>query len=181
MPRLNNAQRNNAIGRLEAGMSRSEVARFFHVSPSTISRLWTRYQQQETTRDLPRSGRPCATTTAQDRYIRLRHLHQRMTTATSTASTIPGLGTISDQTVRNRLRDAGLRPRRPVRRIVLTRHHRQVRLQWCRQHRMWSQERWRNVWFSVWSYGHIIGKIQIFDEAGNGTACSSILCQPLQR
>ncbi|CAM1300431.1 Uncharacterised protein r2_g1038 [Pycnogonum litorale] len=90
MPRLN-----NAIGRLEAGMSRSEVARFFHVSPSTISRLWTRYQQQETTRDLPRSGRPRATTTAQDRYIRLRHLRQRMTTATSTASTIPGLGTIS--------------------------------------------------------------------------------------
>ncbi|CAM1319485.1 Uncharacterised protein r2_g2783 [Pycnogonum litorale] len=113
MPRLNNAQRNNAIGRLEAGMSRSEVARFFHVSPSTISRLWTRYQQQETTRDFPRSGRPRATTTAQDRYIRLRHLRQRMTTATSTASTIPGLGTISDQTVRNRQRDAGLRPRRP--------------------------------------------------------------------
>ncbi|CAM1312008.1 Uncharacterised protein r2_g2235 [Pycnogonum litorale] len=113
MPRLNNAQRNNVIGRLEAGTSRSEVARFFHVSPSTISRLGTRYQQQETTRDLPRSGRPRATTTAQDRYIRLRHLRQRMTTATSTASTIPGLGTISDQTVRNRLRDAGLRPRRP--------------------------------------------------------------------
>ncbi|CAM1310423.1 Uncharacterised protein r2_g2073 [Pycnogonum litorale] len=132
MPRLNNAQRNNAIGRLEAGMSRSEVTRFFHVSPSTISRLWTRYQQPETTRDLPRSGRPRSTTTAQDRYIRLRHLRQRMTTATSTASTIPGLGTISDQTVRNRLRDAGLRARRPVRRIVLTRHHRQVRFQWCR-------------------------------------------------
>jgi hypothetical protein len=36
--------------------------------------------------------------------IRLRHLRDRFTTATSTAAAIPGQRRISDQTVRNRLR-----------------------------------------------------------------------------
>ncbi|XP_067664519.1 uncharacterized protein [Haliotis asinina] len=106
MPRLNEAQRNDAIGRLEAGETRSDVAMFFNVPPSTISRLWERYQQHGSTRDLPRSGRPRVTTAAQDRYIRLQHLSQRTTTAASTASTIPGHRRISDQTMRNRERFA---------------------------------------------------------------------------
>jgi transposase len=81
MPRLNGAQRNNAIGRLEAGESQTAVARIFNVSQ--------RYQQNGSTRDLPRSGRPRVTTAAQDRYIRLRHLRERFATAMSTSSTIP--------------------------------------------------------------------------------------------
>lgn len=148
MPRLNEAQRNNAIGRLEAGESQAAVATILNVSQSTISRLWDKYRQHGATRDLPRSGRPRVTTPAQDRYIRLRHLRERFTTATSTASAIPGRHRISDQTVRNRLRDAGIRARRPVRGVVLNRQHRRNRLQWAQTHRVWPQQRWRTVWFS---------------------------------
>lgn len=111
MPRLTEAQRNNAIGRLEAGESQTAVATTFNVSQSTISRLWNRYRQHGSTCDLPRSGRPRVTTATQDRYIRVRHLRDRFTTATFTASSIPGRRRISDQTVRNRLRDAGIRAR----------------------------------------------------------------------
>ena len=39
MPRLNEAQTNNAIGRLEAGETQTEVAMTFNVSKSTTSRL----------------------------------------------------------------------------------------------------------------------------------------------
>jgi hypothetical protein len=53
------------------------------------------------TPDRVRSGRPRVTTPAQDRHIRLRHLRDRFTTATSTAAAIPGQRRISDQTVRN--------------------------------------------------------------------------------
>jgi hypothetical protein len=60
---------------------------------------------------------------AQDHHIRLRHLRDRFTTATSTAAAIPGRRRISDQTVRNRLREAGTRARRPVKAVVLTRGH----------------------------------------------------------
>jgi hypothetical protein len=101
-----------------------------YVSQSIISRLGDRYQQNGSTRDLPRSGRPRVITAAHDRYIRLRHLRERFTTATSTASTIPGVRRISDQTVSNRLRCVGIRARRPVRAFVLNQQHRQNRLQW---------------------------------------------------
>ena len=69
MPRLNEENRNRAIGRLEAGESQSSVARRLNVRQSTISRLWHRYTQHNSTRDCPRSGRPRVTTPAQDRYI----------------------------------------------------------------------------------------------------------------
>jgi hypothetical protein len=87
------------------------------------------------------------TTPAQNRHIRLRHLRNRFTTATSNAAAIPGPRRISHQTVRNRIREAGIRARRPVKAVVLTRRHRQVRLQWVRTHRVWPQQRWRTVWF----------------------------------
>ena len=121
MPRLNEDQRNNAIGRLQAGETQTHVSRVLNVSQSNISRLWDRYQQQGSTHDRRRSGRPRVTTPAQDRHIRLRHLRHRFTTATSTAAAIPGQRRISDQTVRNRLREAGIRARRPVKAVVLTR------------------------------------------------------------
>jgi transposase len=129
MPGLSEDQHNNAISQLQAGETQTHVSRVLNVSQSNISRLWDRYQQQGSTHDRPRSGRPRVTTPAQDRHIRLRHLWDRFTTATSTAAAIPGQRRISDQTVRNRLREAGIRARRPVKAVVLIRRHRQVRLQ----------------------------------------------------
>ena len=64
------------------------------------------YQQQGPTPDRPRSRRPRVTTPVQDRHFRLRHFRDRLTTAISTAAAIPGQRRISDQTVRNRLREA---------------------------------------------------------------------------
>ena len=78
-----------------------------NVSHSTIYRLWNRYRQQGSIRDPTRSGRPIVTTAAQDLHIRLYHLRERCTTASFTASAIPGELKISDQTIRNRLRDTG--------------------------------------------------------------------------
>jgi transposase len=147
MPRLSEDQRNNAIGRLQAGEIQTHVSRVLNVSQSNISRLWDRYQQQGSTHDRPRSGRPRVTTPAQNRHIRLRHLRDRLTTATSTAAAIPGQRRISHQTVRNRLLEAGIRTRRPVKAVVLTRRHRQVRLQWVRTHRVWSHQHWSTLWF----------------------------------
>jgi transposase len=113
MQRLNEDQRNNTIGRLQTGETQTHVSRVLNVSQSNISRLWDRYQQQGSTHDRPRSGRPRVTTSAQER-----HLRDRFTTATSTAAAIPGQRRISDQTVRNRLREAGIRARRPVKAVV---------------------------------------------------------------
>lgn len=148
MPRLNEENRNRAIGRLEAGESQSSVARRLNVRQSTISRLWHRYTQHNSTRDRPRSGRPRVTTPAQDRYIRVLHLRNRAVTATYTADHVPGLRRVSPQTIRNRLREHGIRPMRPHTGPVLHPHHRRARLQWCRNVRAWNLLNWRRIWFS---------------------------------
>jgi transposase len=101
MPRLSEDQRNNAIGRLHAGETKTHVSRVLNVSQSNISRLWDRYQQQGSTHDRPWSGRPRVTTPAQDRHIRLRHLRDRFTTATSTAAAIPGQRRVKADTVKS--------------------------------------------------------------------------------
>ena len=75
MPRLNVAERNNAIGRLEAGQSQISVATALNVSQTTISRIldtFIIYRQRGSERDRPRSDRPRGTTASQDRYIYLR-------------------------------------------------------------------------------------------------------------
>ncbi|XP_070195944.1 uncharacterized protein [Littorina saxatilis] len=49
--------------------------------------------------------------------------------------------------------EAGLRARRPHRGAVLTRRHRQNRVQWGNQHLRWTvRNHWRHVWFSDESY-----------------------------
>ena len=148
MPRLIAADRNIAIGRLEAGESQSSVARNFNVHHTTISRLWRRYNQLGTTRDRPRSGRPRVTNAAQDRYIRVFHLRYRTVPATHTAGNVPGLRRISAQTIRNRLREHGIRPRRPLVGCILRRHHRQARVRWCRNVQRWNWRHWQRIWFS---------------------------------
>ena len=71
MPKLSDAQRNNAFGHLEAGETQQAVARHLGVSRQTMASLWTRYNDTQNASVSPRSGRPRITTSAQDRYIRM--------------------------------------------------------------------------------------------------------------
>ncbi|GFU00406.1 HTH_Tnp_Tc3_2 domain-containing protein [Trichonephila clavipes] len=54
----------------------------------------------------------------------------------------------SRETIRRRLTEVGLRSRRPLRRLPLTPHHRQCRLDFCRPQATWSVTDWRRVIFS---------------------------------
>ncbi|GFX72746.1 transposable element Tcb2 transposase [Trichonephila clavipes] len=54
----------------------------------------------------------------------------------------------SRETIRRRLTEVDLRSRRPLRRLTLTPHHRQCRLDFCRPRATWSVTDWRRVIFS---------------------------------
>ncbi|GFU21258.1 transposable element Tcb2 transposase [Trichonephila clavipes] len=54
----------------------------------------------------------------------------------------------SRKTVARRLRGGGLYARRPVGCVPLTKQHRTVRLQWCREHCNWTEQDWACVLFS---------------------------------
>ncbi|XP_067679681.1 uncharacterized protein [Haliotis asinina] len=138
--------RNIAIGRLQAVESQSSVARRLNVSQSSISRLFTRFNQTGSTNDRRRSGRPRLTTPAQDSFIRVLHLRDRTSTGEGTAARIPELRRISGgQTVRNRLREHGLRARRPYVGNVLRGVHLVNRLRWCNNVMRWDLRNWRRV------------------------------------
>ena len=136
------------IGRLQAGQSKNEVARTMNVNQSTISRLWNRFQHTGSSNDPPRSGRPRIATPGQDRFIRVFHLRNRIASASTTAVGIPGLRRIISQTVRNRLRQHGIRPRRPYFGAVLTPLHRCERVRWCNRLRGWTFRNWHRNWLS---------------------------------
>ena len=120
MPRLNNDERNQTIGMLNAGMSATVVSRHFGC---------TRKDYRAFTETIPchrnRSGRPRVTTAADDRYIVLQHLRNRRLTAAATGRQYG----IHPQTVRNRLRQnvQPIRSYRPYFCQILTRRHRTAR------------------------------------------------------
>ena len=55
---------------------------------------------------------------------------------------------MSAQTVRNRLRENGLRARCHYFGAVLRRRHRLARVRWCNRVRSWVLQNWKRVWFS---------------------------------
>ncbi len=150
MPRLSEAERMRAIGMVDAGQNYSAVARFFNCSQPTIRNLIQRYQQTGSANDRPRPGAERVTTPAQDRYIVLSHLRDRLRTASRTAREIPGRHNprISSDTVLHRLRAHNLRARRPVRGNLLTPIRRRNRHTWCQRHRRCTQRQWNGVLFS---------------------------------
>ena len=62
--------------------------------------------------------------------------------ARETTSNAPGLRRISAQTVRNDLRENGLRVRRPYFGAVLRRQHRIARVRWCNRVSGWNLQNW---------------------------------------
>ena len=154
MPRLNEAQRNQAVAMIRAGVSQNEVSRRFGVHRNTISALWGRYQQSRNTRDRARSGHLRVTSLRQDTYIRVTHLRNRLQTAALTARSIPGLRNISPRTVRNRLPERNIHPRRPAIRPVLQRRQRVARLAGCRAHLRLTRRDWARILFSDESRSH---------------------------
>lgn len=150
MPRLSQAERDRAIGMVQAGRSSRAVARVFGVHCCTITRLVERYNTTGLSNDRPRTGRPRVTTAAQDRYNRLAHLRDRFRPATRTAAETIGTHhrPVSARTIRNRLRADNIRPRRPYVGSVLTPRHRRARVEWCNAHHRWTLQRWSQVVFS---------------------------------
>ncbi|GFV91262.1 uncharacterized protein TNCV_897811 [Trichonephila clavipes] len=59
----------HAVGRIQAGQSITDVALFFGIHHSVISRLSKQFQTTQTVVLRPLGGRPKVTTPAEDRYI----------------------------------------------------------------------------------------------------------------
>ncbi|GFT46441.1 transposable element Tcb2 transposase [Trichonephila clavipes] len=70
------------IGRLESGQTQRSVTDAVGVARSVVARLWNRFQETGNVRRRPGAGRPCATTSTDDRYIQLTARRNRSGNAT---------------------------------------------------------------------------------------------------
>ena len=121
------------------------------MSMSTINCSYQHLRQTGMTNET-KKWTPCVTSRRQDRYMCLTHLCNRFWTAIEMALVMPGThnNRIRPITVRNRLREFGLRPRWPHVGMQLTPQRRQFRLNWLTQHRpnLFPLHLWRNIMFS---------------------------------
>ena len=177
MPRLSSEERAQVLAMLECGRTQEQVSRRFNVSRSTIVRIIRRKRTTGTHADRPRSGRPRVTSIRQDNYIRQRHLRNRFVTAESTSRVLVGNRghPISRFTVKRRLRDRGIKCHRPYRGVILTRRHRQQRLQWARNQR---GQNWQRVVFSDESRFNVSnadGRIRVYRRRYERSANNCVL------
>ena len=176
--RMTDAVKWQIIGFHRAGLSFKEIARRIGRHYSTVSRLVRKHEQTNDVRNRRPSGRPRKTSERDDR--RLLRLVRRHPHASS--STLKRLWLrhqpLSYQTIRNRLRAAGLKSRRVIKRPRLTDNHKRTRLAWCRQRQGWNLRSWRRVHWSDESrflLHAVDGRIRVWRRPGTAYAARNIM------
>jgi transposase len=146
--RISEAQRWQIIGIHTTGMSFKAIGRQMDYHYTVVSRMVRKHTQTNNVKDLTWSGRPRVTSDRDDRA--LQRLVTRMPFATSPVLKQHWLlnRRLSTGTVRNRLKSAGLKSRRVIKRPLLADRHRRTRLGWCLVRRGWNLRTWRKIHWS---------------------------------
>ncbi|GFY02481.1 transposable element Tcb2 transposase [Trichonephila clavipes] len=104
-----------AVGSIETGQSIPDVALFFGVHHSVISRLWKQFRTTQTVVRRPVGGRPRVTDPAEDRFIAIVSKQNHRVTSTRVTSMVTAFigKAISAATVCRKLHMNGLYARVP--------------------------------------------------------------------
>jgi hypothetical protein len=146
--RISEAQRWQIIGMHTTGMSFKAIGRQMGYHYTVVSRLVRKHTQTNNVKDLPRSSRQRVTSDRDNRA--LQRLVRQMPFATSPVLKQHWLPNrrLSTRTVRNRLKSAGLKSRRVIKRPLLADRHRRLRLAWCLARRGLNLRTWRKIHWS---------------------------------
>ncbi|GFW95659.1 transposable element Tcb1 transposase [Trichonephila clavipes] len=147
---LTDFDRGRIIGLREAGWSNRRIGRHLGRSDMVVARCWQQWITEGRVYRRGGSGRPRNTNDREDRAIRRVATSAPTTSLASIQRHLPPSRhpVPSRETIRRRLTEVGLRSRSPLRRLPLTPHHRQCRLDFCRPRATWSVTDWRRVIFS---------------------------------
>ncbi|UYV70254.1 hypothetical protein LAZ67_7002290 [Cordylochernes scorpioides] len=105
-----------AVGRMEAGQSQVEVAKWLNVNKSVVSKIWKQFIETGTIKRKEGSGRKRKTAASEDRYLVVTAKRHREMTAIQLSNELSSAtGTrISRQTFYRRLHEGFLYARRPM-------------------------------------------------------------------
>lgn len=134
----------------EQGRSQSQVAHELGLSKSAVQRLLKRYRETHSFDRRPGSGKKRCTTPRDDRSIVLNCLQDRTLNAKQLNQELErtrGVNVSSD-TVRRRLKEVGIQPKRAATGPKLSREHKEKRLRFAREHADWTPEQWGSVLFT---------------------------------
>jgi transposase len=168
-----------AVALIQYGHSIRHVSRDLRVSPSVIQRLWNRFLETGQYVRRAAQGRNRKTTQNQDRFLVLSSLRKRTATARDLLNELRrahGIE-ISDQTVRNRLKEANLKPRRPVHAPRLTQHHKAARMRFALDHRDWQLRHWTPVLLTDESRFRLTrcdGRVRVYRRPGERYRAATI-------
>lgn len=134
----------------EDGRSLRYIAERFNRHASTVLRVIRRYEETGSNKRRPGQGRKRKTTRNKDRYVVTNSLRKRTSNARELRDRLLETHNINvtTQTVRNRLKENNLRPRRPALTPMFTVEHKRARLRFAQEHLNWGAEDWRRVLFT---------------------------------
>lgn len=138
------------VALLQSGVRQSEVARQLNLSRFSVRRVYQRFLETGGYIRRHGSGRRRCTSERDDRFIVSRSLRNRFSNAVELQQELRATRrrTVSVSTVRRRLKEKKITPRRAATGPKLTAAHRQARLQFAREHVDWTLDQWRAVLFS---------------------------------
>lgn len=138
------------VALLQDGRSERYVAQQYHVSNSTVHRIFTRFLETGAYTRRPGTGPQRRTSARDDRFIILQSLRNRHATAVEIRNRLQHVRqtNVSERTVRRRLGEANLTSRRPATGPELLRRHRIARLHFARIHEHWGENEWGRVLFT---------------------------------
>ncbi|GFU25564.1 transposable element Tcb2 transposase [Trichonephila clavipes] len=136
---IDDFMRGRIIGKIEEVRKITDVAREFDIAHSVVSRLWKSFKTTGMCIRWHGGGRVRST------ISKKKQAHHSSEGCKSVSCCLRKANL--PKTVARRLR-GGLYTRRPVACVPLTRQHRTVRLQWCREHHNWTEQDWACVLFS---------------------------------
>lgn len=127
-------------------LSEREIARRLEIRPSVVHYWLAKHDRSHHVSEPPRRGRPRATTAELDEALYRSSLRDPFRPATDLRDELAP--NVSADTVRNRLREKGLRCRVPARKPFLRETHVEKRFRFAAAHLNWSVRQWERVVFS---------------------------------
>lgn len=141
------------------GKKMREIAAKLKVSLKGVYSTIARFKSTGQLSSLERSGRPRATTSAEDQYIVVTSKRNRRLTAPEICAELnkSRAKSVSLTTVNRRLRAAGLKGCVATKKPLLRPQNKKKRLAWAKKHQDWTIEQWNKVLWTDESKFEIFG------------------------